>query len=61
MLREDNPGGSVDLSENTDTLQKRGNVEPGTLYVCGTPIGNLKDASFRLIEVLGAVSYTHLR
>ena len=55
MLKEDNPGGSVDLSEDTDTLQKRGNVEPGTLYVCGTPIGNLKDASFRLIEVLGEV------
>lgn len=27
----------------------------GALYVCGTPIGNLKDASFRLVEVLGAV------
>jgi 16S rRNA (cytidine1402-2'-O)-methyltransferase len=27
----------------------------GTLYVCGTPIGNLKDATFRLLEVLNAV------
>ena len=24
----------------------------GVLYICGTPIGNLKDASFRLIETL---------
>jgi 16S rRNA (cytidine1402-2'-O)-methyltransferase len=24
----------------------------GTLYICGTPIGNLNDASFRLIETL---------
>ncbi|HHY69560.1 MAG TPA: 16S rRNA (cytidine(1402)-2'-O)-methyltransferase [Bacillota bacterium] len=30
-------------------------TQPGILYVCGTPIGNLKDASFRLIEVLGEV------
>ncbi len=29
--------------------------EQGTLYVCGTPIGNLKDTSFRLIEVLNQV------
>lgn len=27
----------------------------GTLYVCGTPIGNLKDTTFRLIEVLREV------
>ncbi len=27
----------------------------GTLYVCGTPIGNLKDTTFRLLEVLNAV------
>ncbi len=27
-------------------------LSPGTLYVCGTPIGNLSDASFRLLEVL---------
>lgn len=27
----------------------------GTLYVCGTPIGNLKDVTLRLLEVLGAV------
>ena len=24
----------------------------GVLYICGTPIGNLDDASFRLIQVL---------
>jgi 16S rRNA (cytidine1402-2'-O)-methyltransferase len=27
----------------------------GTLYVCGTPIGNLKDTTFRLLEVLKEV------
>ena len=27
----------------------------GTLYVCGTPIGNLKDATFRLLEILNQV------
>jgi 16S rRNA (cytidine1402-2'-O)-methyltransferase len=26
----------------------------GVFYVCGTPIGNLKDATLRLVEVLGA-------
>ncbi len=26
----------------------------GTLYICGTPIGNLKDVTHRLIEVLNA-------
>ncbi|HHT84596.1 MAG: 16S rRNA (cytidine(1402)-2'-O)-methyltransferase [Bacillota bacterium] len=29
--------------------------EAGVLYICGTPIGNLDDASFRLIQVLGNV------
>lgn len=27
----------------------------GTLYVCGTPIGNLEDAGFRLVRILGEV------
>ena len=27
----------------------------GVFYVCGTPIGNLKDATFRLVETLKAV------
>lgn len=30
-------------------------LEKGALYICGTPIGNLGDASFRLIEVLNQV------
>ncbi|MCL6087865.1 MAG: 16S rRNA (cytidine(1402)-2'-O)-methyltransferase [Actinobacteria bacterium] len=29
--------------------------EKGTLFICGTPIGNLEDASFRLIETLKSV------
>jgi len=27
-------------------------IEPGKLFICATPIGNLKDASLRLIETL---------
>ncbi len=28
---------------------------PGTLYLCGTPIGNLNDVTYRLVETLKAV------
>jgi 16S rRNA (cytidine1402-2'-O)-methyltransferase len=31
-----------------------GNIK-GTLFICSTPIGNLEDASFRLIRILGEV------
>jgi 16S rRNA (cytidine1402-2'-O)-methyltransferase len=30
-------------------------MEPGTLYVCGTPIGNLEDVSIRLLKTLRRV------
>ena len=29
-----------------------GNLPGGKLFICATPIGNLDDASFRLIETL---------
>ena len=54
-MKEDILGGPYDLTEQEHKCQREANVESGTLYVCGTPIGNLKDASFRLIEVLGEV------
>ncbi len=31
--------------------------EKGMLFICGTPIGNLNDVSFRLLEVLQSVDY----
>jgi len=39
------------MSANNDYVQK------GTLYICGTPIGNLDDMSFRAIKVLEAVDF----
>ena len=42
------------LAENlvvTDSLE----ISQGTLYICGTPIGNLDDVSFRLVKTLRAV------
>jgi 16S rRNA (cytidine1402-2'-O)-methyltransferase len=35
--------------------QKTGNNIKGTLFICSTPIGNLEDASFRLVRILGEV------
>lgn len=40
------------MKNNSETNSK---IDSGTLYICGTPIGNLNDASFRLIDTLKEV------
>ena len=37
------------------TAQAINNPNPGTLYLVGTPIGNLKDVSFRTLDILHQV------
>ncbi len=36
-------------------IQKSKQENKGTLFICATPIGNLEDASFRLVRILGDV------
>jgi len=36
-------------------IQKSKQKGKGTLFICATPIGNLEDASFRLVRILGDV------
>lgn len=43
----------TDAAEPVEASER--GVEPGRLYVCAVPIGNLEDASPHLVRVLGAV------
>ncbi len=36
-------------------MEQANPVTPGTLYICGTPIGNLEDVSIRLLKTLNGV------
>ncbi len=38
-----------------ETIKRDGAADPGTLFLCGTPIGNLEDMTYRAVRVLGEV------
>jgi 16S rRNA (cytidine1402-2'-O)-methyltransferase len=46
---------SVDAESRDDGNAMRFRVAPGTLYVVATPLGNLRDVTFRAVDVLGGV------
>ena len=46
---------SVDAESRDDSNAMRFRVAPGTLYVVATPLGNLRDLTFRAVDVLGGV------
>jgi len=46
---------SVDAESRDDSNAMRFRVAPGTLYVVATPLGNLRDVTFRAVDVLGGV------
>jgi 16S rRNA (cytidine1402-2'-O)-methyltransferase len=51
MLRDAKPKAIDKANSGSEGVD----AHEGVLYICGTPIGNLEDASFRLIDVLNQV------